>query len=248
MNRTVLVTGASGFLATHLGARLVGLGARVVPVHRDATTGELADLLGSADTVAHLAGVTQTPDPREFDTGNRGTTAKLASAIEAAGAAIPVVYASSIRAASDTPYGISKRAAEGMLLDLNARTGSPVAIFRLPSFFGKWSRPNYNSAVATFCHQAATGRRVQARTPEAPLQLVTLDAVVDAFVAVIGDPPAGAVFPSVEPVYDTSVGQVARLIEQIARAEPTDAGVSSGLVEGLQLTYRAHAERVTASV
>jgi UDP-2-acetamido-2,6-beta-L-arabino-hexul-4-ose reductase len=245
MQKTILVTGATGLLGTHLIAQLKGEGAQILVIDRTSTADDYASALMASDVVAHLAGVTNSPDPEDFKRGNVGTTARLAEAITLAGRPLPILFASSIRVATDTLYGRTKRAAEDILLALHASVGSPVAIFRLPSFFGTWSRPDYNSALATFCHQAATGRPIVARTPEAPLQLVTLDTAVGALVGAVHAPPAGVVFPSVTPVYETSVAEVTNLIGEIARGnEP--AG-SPGLVQGLRLTYRAHAERAAAS-
>ena len=107
----------------------------------------------------------------EFETGNVGLTQRLCDLLADAGSMAPILYASSIQAANDNSYGRSKAAAEQVLLDHAAATGTPVAVFRLPNVFGKWTRISYNSAVATFCHRIARGETIDIHDPAAPLRL-----------------------------------------------------------------------------
>ena len=119
---------------------------------REHTQPDLQQLVANADLVFHLAGVNRPEDPTEFQQGNADLTQRLCDALLQAGKTIPVVYSSSIQATADNPYGASKRAAEDALLAFAENSGAPVFIYRLPNVFGKWARANYNSAVATFCH------------------------------------------------------------------------------------------------
>lgn len=237
------MTGTRGLLATHLRARLVRDGVRVLPVDRGATAKDHAEALAVADAVVHLAGVTSSPDPQDFERGNVGTTTMLADAMRDAGRALPVLYASSIRIAADTLYGRTKREAEAILVRLNADIGASVAIFRLPGFFGAWSRPDYNSAIATFCHQAVTGVPIVARTPDAMLELVEVDVAVQAFVDAIARPTPGVVYPQVAPTHHISVGEAARVIGTLGAGEADDASIDPALKRALRRTYEAHQAR-----
>src|SRR6185312_14466280 len=105
-----------------------------------------------------------------------------------------VVYSSSRKADDDTPYGRSKRACERALLQLAARGAATTAIFRLPNVFGKWARPNYNSAVATFCHNLARGLPIRVDDPAALLSLLYVDDLVEQWVAMVDKPPAASGF------------------------------------------------------
>jgi UDP-2-acetamido-2,6-beta-L-arabino-hexul-4-ose reductase len=147
--------------------------------------------------------------------------------------------ASSTRAADDSPYGASKRAAEDELLACADQTGSPVAIFRLPNIFGKWCRPNYNSAVATFCHNIARGLPISIHDPAAPLSLVYVDDVVDAFIRLIDADAFATGFCDIAPVYQTSVGAVADTIRGFRedRDDNLIANVGTGLTRALYATY-----------
>ena len=149
----VLVTGARGFVGKNL---LVHLRERpeyeVETFCRGDAPDTLADKVQRADFIFHLAGVNRPQSVEEFAQGNADLTRQLCGAVRASGRAIPVLLTSSIQAAADKPYGMSKRAAEEALYALASDQGAPVYVYRLPNVFGKWCRPNYNSAVATFCH------------------------------------------------------------------------------------------------
>src|SRR5690606_23514798 len=116
---------------------------------------------------------------------------------------------SSSQAEQENPYGISKRGAEKVLLDLQSTQGSPVHLFRLPNVFGKWARPNYNSAVATFCHNIARDLPIQINDPAAHINLVYIDDVIRHFFAVMVGKMTVGLFVSVEPQYSITVGELA---------------------------------------
>ena len=173
-----LVTGAEGFIGRNLTSRLGELGHEVIPIGRGHDASDLADAAKRADFVFHLAGVNRPQDPADFATGNRDFTSEVGEALAAAGNTAPIAYTSSIQAAADNPYGESKRGAEQALERHGEAIGAPVLIYRLPNVFGKWARPNYNSAVATFCHNIAHGLEITVNDPAAPLRLVYVDDVV----------------------------------------------------------------------
>lgn len=234
----VLVTGSDGFIGRNLAVRLAERGDTLIPFTR-ADGPRLEALVAEADAIIHLAGANRPPSPEGFAADNAGLAARLAAAVLAAGGR-PLAFASSTQAALDNPYGASKRAAEEELERLG--NSSPTAIFRLPNVFGKWARPFYNSAVATFCHQAAHGLPLTVNDPAAPLSLVYVDDVCAHLLAFLDAPAPGLSYPVVAPTYETSVGEVAQMIEGMARTrEALGVGATgAGLPRALYATLLSH--------
>jgi UDP-2-acetamido-2,6-beta-L-arabino-hexul-4-ose reductase len=241
----VLVTGANGFIGKNLLLHFQEKGGiDVLPFTREHSTDDLPTLLEGVDWVFHLAGINRPQHPEEFVTGNTGLTEQLCTAIKASGKQIPVVYTSSIQAKRDNDYGSSKRAAEEALLALQQDTGNPVYIYRLPNVFGKWARPNYNSAVATFCHNVARDLPIQINDPSAVIRLVYVDDVVDSFMALLAGVESintriDSAYVEVAPEYRISVGELA---DQLYRFKATRDNlitepVGTGLVRALYSTY-----------
>jgi UDP-2-acetamido-2,6-beta-L-arabino-hexul-4-ose reductase len=243
----VLITGANGFVGRNLQLRLrERRGVQVVCYTRDQQAGHIGGLLEGVDFVFHLAGVNRPQDPKEFTTGNIDLTRDMCKAVAAAarstGRAIPILYASSTQAAHDNAYGRSKREAEEALLAAAHEPLVPVHVFRLPNVFGKWCRPNYNSVVATFCHNVAHGLPIRVDDPQAALTLVYVDDVIERFVQLMdgAEPITGADgFAAVQPQYATTVGELARLILAFrdSRGSLVTERVGTGLVRALYATY-----------
>lgn len=239
----ILVTGARGFIGQNLVLHLAERGHAVIEIGSNASGADLLSALGQADLVFHLAGVNRPLSDDEFVSGNIDFTRTLCEGLAASKRPIPVIFSSSIQAGLENAYGRSKRAAEDLLLAWSA-TGAPVRIFRLANVFGKWARPNYNSAVATFCHNTARGLDITVHDPAAPLNLVYVDDVCSAFLALIEQPFSGGAFAEVEPVYRTTVGEVADTIRAFAvsrRTMVTDR-VGVGLTRALYSTYLSYLE------
>ena len=238
--RVVAVTGAAGFIGRNLVLRLEELGHQVRQITRASPAEEVRAVLSGADVIFHLAGAVRPSDPEEFDR-TTAFAASAAEAIEAGGRRPLVVYSSSRKADEDTPYGHSKRSCERALLQLAARGAATAAIFRLPNVFGKWARPNYNSAVATFCHNLARGLSIRVHDPAAPLSLLYVDDLVEQWAALPENPPAVSGFVEATAVHHTTVGKVAGLL--LAIAEGRRAGrvenVGSGLERALYATFVA---------
>jgi len=242
----VLITGADGFVGKNLRLHLAHRkDVQVACFTRDNDVEELPALLQNVDFVFHLAGVNRPQDPREFATGNAELTQTLCLAIgsvsEATGKKVPIVYTSSTQAARDNPYGNSKRGAEEALQAVLS-LGIPAHIFRLPNVFGKWCRPNYNSAVATFCHNISRDIPIQINDPAAPVTLVYVDDVVERFVQLMdgADCTVDADgFATVTPQYTTTVGELARQIQSFKDSRNTLVidRVGTGLVRALYSTY-----------
>lgn len=234
----VMVTGARGFVGSNLAVRFGEQGHEVLAIGREDDDAAWLAAARAAEAVVHLAGENRPADPIAFETGNPGLTRKLVAILQQAGGTAPILYASSTQAAADNPYGRSKAEAEQVLLDYAAVTGAPVAIFRLPNVFGKWARPDYNSAVATFCHRIARGRAIEVHDPAAPLRLAYVDDVIDIFLALL----AGTITTGryeVAPIHESTVGEVADIIRGFPQSRTTliTPRVGGGLVRALYSTY-----------
>jgi len=181
--KSLLITGANGFIGKNLVAALErNEELQIFKYGKNDSFDRLRDYVEQADFVFHLAGVNRPKELIEFETGNHLFTNELLQIILASGKKLPVLMASSAQAALDNPYGASKKNAEKSLIRYADETGSHVFIYRLPNVFGKWCRPNYNSVVATWCHNISRGLPIQIHDPLSEMNLVYIDDVVDEFV------------------------------------------------------------------
>ena len=193
----ILVTGAKGFVGRNLCAQLRNIrdgkarwyeGVAVEEIYEydvDSAPEELEAWCRDADFVFNLAGVNRPKDPAEFMAGNFGFASTLLETLKRHGNRCPVMVSSSIQAALDNPYGESKRAGEELMFGYAKETGARVLVYRFPNVFGKWCRPNYNSAVATFCNNIANGLPITVNDPNAVLNLVYIDDVVDELIGAL---------------------------------------------------------------
>jgi UDP-2-acetamido-2,6-beta-L-arabino-hexul-4-ose reductase len=165
--------------------------------------------------------------------------AALAAEQQRSGRQLPLLLASSAQVERDNPYGRSKLAAELAVQRLCAATGHPAVVYRLPGVFGKWCKPNYNSVVATFCHNLARGLPIQINDPAARLQLVYVDDVVSSFIAALDAPVPGMVWGDVAPLYTTTLGELAAQIAAFGdcRTSLMSERVGTGLARALYATY-----------
>ena len=228
----LLITGARGFVGRNLVETLKAVRdgkdrTRGLPTDldilectRQTTAGELEAPCAQADFVFHLAGVNRPQREEEFLEGNRDFTGALLSALERHGNTCPVLLASSIQAERDNPYGRSKRAGEELVRAHGEKTGARVLIYRLPNLFGKWCRPNYNSVVATFCHNIARGLPITVNDPAAVLTLSYIDDVVDAFLGALrGREFREGAYCAVPVTHTVTLGRIAELL-QAFHAQP----------------------------
>jgi UDP-2-acetamido-2,6-beta-L-arabino-hexul-4-ose reductase len=238
----VLVTGANGFVGKNLMVHLREFADIELStfLHTDPAE-QLFSKVAEADFIFHLAGVNRPKDEREFAVGNFDLTQQLCDSIKNSGRSIPVVYASSVQAKQDNPYGVSKRKAEEVLLELTALTGSRSYIYRLPNLFGKWCRPNYNSVVATFCYNIANGLPIKINDPGAVLELAYIDDVIRDFLLVMRERPAGG-YREIEPVYPISLGNLAAELNRFkdSRHNLVTEKVGTGLSRALYSTYLSY--------
>jgi len=243
----VLITGANGFVGKNLQLHLAERNdVEVVCYTREHSVAQLPELLDGVSLVFHLAGINRPQDPAEFAAGNTDLTVALCKAVaevnETTGRKVPVVFTSSTQAALDNPYGASKRAAEDALFALQRQHAIPVHVFRLPNVFGKWCKPNYNSAVATFCHNVSRDLPIKVNDPAAPLTLVYVDDVLQRFIQLMDGTDAALDangFATLVPQYTTTVGEVANLIQAFKDSRQTllTERVGTGLVRALYATY-----------
>ena len=212
----ILITGANGFMGRNLCHTLRTLRPDDVLYRIDvqSTQEELEQAAAAADFVFHLAGVNRPQKTEEFMQGNRDFTEKLMELLQN-GKKPPVWVSSSIQAELDNPYGESKRAGEKMVRDYAERTGAAVYIYRLPNAFGKWSRPNYNSAVATFCYNIARGLPITVNDPSVRLRLCYIDDIVNECLRALDGKPAMGEdgLCRVEPEHTILLGDMAEMIQ-----------------------------------
>lgn len=181
--KTVLVTGSRGFIGKNLIVRLQELGNVAIKFFdKEDSIDTLRKFICESDFIFHLAGVNRPEKVEEFEEVNVGLTKDIINLLEETDRKIPVVITSSIQVESDNPYGKSKKRAEDELIKYSKRNSVPVYIYRLPNVFGKWSRPNYNSVVSTFCYNISHNLDIMISDPEKELELVYIDDVVNEFV------------------------------------------------------------------
>lgn len=214
--KTVLITGAKGFVGKNLASTLQARpdDYTLLLIDVDSPAGDLAVALARADFIFHLAGVNRPKNDQEFQSGNADFTAQICNQLLQSKRAVPLVMSSSVQALLDNPYGISKRQAEDAVLDYTKRSGAHTLIYRLKNVFGKWCRPNYNSVVATFCHNIAHDQPVAISDPNREMELIYIDDVVQDFLRQL-EPGAltNSMYREIEPVYKVTLGKLAELIQ-----------------------------------
>ena len=230
----ILITGANGFVGKNLCVSL--------PEHElyrydvDTDPALLDGYCQNADFVFHLAGVNRPKDPKEFMEGNFGFSSILLETLKKHGNTCPIVLSSSTQAALDNPYGQSKRAGEDLLKAYGAETGANVIIYRFPNLFGKWCRPNYNSAIATFCHNIARGLPIMVNDPSVELTVVYIDDLIDEFKRALAGSPSEAV------MHKATIGHIVELLEGFRDSRNTLSvpDLSDLFVKKLHATYLSY--------
>ena len=236
----VLVTGANGFIGKNLVLRLrEQAGTEVLTFARGDADAALHDALLKADAVIHLAGENRPASPNDFELVNAGLTRQICDSLRALDKSTPLVLASSVQAELDNPYGCSKLAAEQVVEQLTQDNGNPVAIYRLPGVFGKWCKPNYNSVVATFCHNKAHDLPVQINDVDVRMRLVYVDDVISDIFSLLSAAWSGLAWPVVTPEYSITLGELSGQIDAFKNCRGTleSERVGSGLTRALYATY-----------
>lgn len=227
-NSAILITGSGGFVGKNLVAQLKNEGyENLLCFEKGDTADTLRSYTRQAAFVYHLAGINRPKDPTEFYQGNAGLTDALLAFLEEASNQAPVLVTSSTQAELDNDYGKSKAQAEQAIFAHEQKTGAAAYVFRMPGLFGKWCRPNYNSVVATFCHNAARGLPLEVRDPAYELPLVYIDDVVRCFIdALSGQVTRDRSIPGychLGPVHTVTLGRLADLIQGFHASRTTFA-------------------------
>lgn len=243
----ILVTGAKGFIAKNLIAELKNRNYHDIIEFDIDTPIELLDkYTKECEFVFHLAGVNRPQDDKEFMQGNSGFTSTLLDNLNNNRNKCPVLITSSIQAELDNPYGKSKKSGEDMMFFYEKETGAKVLVYRLPNVFGKWCRPNYNSAVATFCNNIASGLPIQVNDPNVVMNLVYIDDVIHEFInALTGKENKKAGFCYVETAYKVQLGRIVELIKSFkaSREIINIPDMSDALTRKLYSTYLSYLPR-----
>jgi len=210
----ILVTGAKGFIGKNLVVELKNRKYKdVFEYDKQTDPSLLYKYCEQADFVFHLAGVNRTKDQSEFREGNYGFTSTLLDTLKKHKNTCPVMISSSTQAELDNPYGMSKKAGEDLLFDYGRETGARVLIYRLPNVFGKWCKPNYNSAVATFCNNISRDMPITVNDPNITMNLAYIDDVVQELIhALEGNENKAEKFCEVPVVHTITLGGIVDLI------------------------------------
>lgn len=245
----ILVTGAKGFVGRNLAETLRAIrdgkdrtrpGLKIDGIFefcRDSTPEELDAWCAGADFVFHFAGVNRPRDNGEFMAGNAGLSSALLERLRAHGNTCPVMLSSSVQATllgryAQSDYGRSKLAAEELFFSHGRETGAEVYVYRFPNLFGKWCRPNYNSAVATFCHNVANDLPVTVNDPATELELLYIDDLVQGMLDLLEGSARRCAYHGLSPVedqagpycfvpgtYRVTLGEIVALLRRF-RAQP----------------------------
>ena len=241
----ILVTGAKGFIGKNLIAEMRNRNyMEIMEYDVDCTEDVLGEYCRDADFIYHLAGVNRPKEACEFMTGNYYFTATLLGKLREFNNKCPIVLTSSTQADLSNPYGESKKAGEDLLFRFGQECGNTVFVYRLPNVFGKWCRPDYNSVIATFCHNIANQLPIKINDPEVLLNMVYIDDVISELIdAIDGMPHINAEgYCYVPTCYSIRLGDAAKLIKGFActRQNNMIPDMSDGFTKKLYSTYLSY--------
>lgn len=243
----ILVTGSSGFIGTHVVRRLLRDGHEVFCYDRENTFDDLHKYVSESDGIIHLAGENRPQNPAMFNKINGGLTKDIVDMILDGGHKKPLVFASSIQAELDNPYGVSKRMGE-LAVEKLSRHGYPASIFRFPNVFGKGCRPFYNSVVATWCHLISHDQETRIDDPNKDITLIYVDDVVDNLIdCLVSNCPQLWMVPA--PTYSMKLGELHQAIIECRDAERSIRMVNqSGFMKKLYATYLSYVDDVVSYI
>lgn len=210
----ILVTGAKGFIGKNLIAELKNQKYdEIFEYDLDSSEKELNKYAKEASFIFHLAGVNRPKDEKEFMEGNFGFTSMLLNKLKSNNNNCPIMISSSIQAELDNPYGISKKAGEDLIFNYGKETNAKVMVYRFPNVFGKWCKPNYNSAVATFSYNIAHDLPIKVNDPNIEMKLIYIDDLVRELInALKGKENKKNNHCYVKPVYEVKLGKIVELL------------------------------------
>ena len=237
----ILVTGASGFVGKNLIAELNNKGYKeIYKFDIDTEKSLLEEYTKDCKFVFHLAGINRHKDEKEFMKGNFGFTSELLKSLKKYNNKAPILITSSIQAEMDNAYGKSKKAGEDLLFNYSKEIGTKVLVYRFPNLFGKWSRPNYNTVVATYCYNISRNLDIQINNPDAELVLCYIDDVLDEFIrALEGNPTKKDEYYSVPVSHKIKLGDLAEIIKSFkeSRKDLSVSNMEDTLTKKLYSTY-----------
>lgn len=243
--KTILITGSSGFIGKNLVTALKNMGTFTLRLYdQENALTDLEEFVKEADFIVHLAGVNRTQDVSDFQEVNVNLTQHILTLLDTLGKTTPILATSSVQALNDTPYGQSKADMENLLLNWSYTKGSNMLLYRLPSVFGKWSRPNYNSVVATFCYNISRDLPIEIHDPRTQLTLVYIDDLIRSMVDIISNSDGTTFngFCSIYPSYGTTLIGLADTLRYF-RAHRTHLAIDnlqSDLEKKLYATYLSY--------
>lgn len=239
--KKILVTGAEGFVGKNLVAELKNQGYNDLYLYtRENSLEDLKKYTRDCEFVFHLAGVNRPKNEEEFMEGNRNLTEELLIQLKTNNNICPVLLSSSIQADKDNPYGKSKKAGEDEIIAYGNEMGADVFVYRLPNLFGKWSKPNYNTVVATYCYNIARDLEIQVNNPEVQLNLAYIDDVLEEFMnALEGNPIRDGEYCTISVTHEIKLGELATLIQNFkeSRSNLSIVDMSNELHKKLYSTY-----------
>lgn len=251
----ILITGAKGFIGKNLCASLRNINEgkdktfsinpplNIFEYDIDTEPSLLNEYCHKADFVFNLAGVNRPKTEDEFLSGNFGFASTLLETLKKHGNKCPVMLASSIQAVRDNPYGRSKKAGEDLFFNYAKETGAKVLVYRFPNVFGKWCRPNYNSAVATFCHNVAHDLPITVNDRSVLMNLVYIDDVVTELInALMGKENRSGEYCEVPVVHTIPLGEIVDLIYSFKESRETRAvpNMADEFTKKLYATYLSY--------
>ena len=239
-SKNILITGSEGFIAQNLILKISELNNHSINFFKRGDSNEmLAKLVKKADVIFHLAGENRPKNSDDFNINNTKLTETIAALLNNSENEKTLIFSSSIQATLDNDYGISKKKAEDALIDASKKDNIFIKIFRLPGIFGKWSKPNYNSVISTFCFNIANNLPIEINNPDKILEINYIDDVIDAFISSIYNTSESLSFEDILPRYSISVQDLADQIKLFnnCRSSLLIEDVGCGLTRKLYATY-----------
>ena len=239
----VAVTGSNGFIGKNLCFFLQEKGYEVFKIHSDTSKKELKDIISKSEFIFHLAGINRPKNDSDFYEGNVEFTQAITQLLIDNNKTTPILFSSSSQALRDNEYGKSKLAAEKIVEDYSKTTGALSYIYRLPNVFGKWCKPNYNSFIATFCHNAMHNKELFINDHSAKVTLVYIDDVCSSFTNLLETKPESG-FYSIKNQYESNVGEIAKIITSFKDFKNTLVieSVGVGLKRALYSTFLSYTD------
>lgn len=240
----VLITGCDGFIGSNLSVRMSELDEfEILKFSSKNSISELEEMITFCDVIVHLAGSNRPVSNEEFFNVNTGLTEKICDIISRLKRKTPIIYSSSIQVKNKNDYGLSKLGGEKALEKLNIENGNSIQVYRLPNIFGKWSKPNYNSAIATFCNNISKGIPIEIHDKSAKIQLLHIDNLIDEILLDLKTSSKGySIKREFSCTYTKTVGEIADLLKSFKETRNTNLidQVGTGFERLLYSTYLSY--------